>query len=195
MPLKERDDRTYTYRDYLTWPADERWELLAGRAVYIGPAPSDAHQRVVGELFRQIANQLIGHRCQVRTAPYDVRLDAGELAENGRSVVQPDILLVCDADKLDERGCKGPPDWIIEVVSPSTAGRDYIAKRRLYERFGVREYWIVHPVDKVVTAYRLNETGAYAEPAFYAADTGEADRLSRAPSAVIADLEIELEWI
>jgi Uma2 family endonuclease len=191
MSVIKKDDRIYTYRDYCAWPDAPRCELIDGSVYAMSPAPSDAHQRVVGELFRQIANGLINHHCQVRVAPYDVRLDA-RADNHDHDVVQPDIVVICDANKLDDKGCRGVPDWVIEVVSPGTAGRDYILKLRLYEQFGVPEYWIVHPIDKVAMVYRLNDSGEYGKPAIYAADTLESNGSSLVEIAIIDGLKIDL---
>lgn len=152
----------YTYRDYLTWPEDYRCELIDGRSFAMAPAPSLDHQTVVVELTAQIASQLRGKPCRVLSAPLDVRLPEKTESENEiTNVVQPDILVVCDANKLDQKGCLGAPDWIIEVLSPRTAAKDHIHKRLLYERHGVLEYWLVHPADRLVTVYRLNTEGHY----------------------------------
>jgi len=128
----------------------------------MGPAPVRRHQVFVLEIARQIANALKGKPCQPFIAPFDVRLPkAGQADDRIDTVVQPDISVVCDPKKLDERGCNGAPDWVIEVISPATASRDHILKRGVYERAGVEEYWIVHPVDRIVTVYR-RVAGAYA---------------------------------
>ncbi|MFT3759780.1 Uma2 family endonuclease [Thauera sp.] len=164
MGLALRNDRTYTYADYLTWPDDVRYELIDGVPHAMSPAPSRTHQEILQQIASQVLNSLDGKPCRPFIAPFDVRLPHGNEA-NGDidTVVQPDLVVVCDRDKLDERGCRGAPDWVVEVLLPSTAGRDLITKRRLYERAGVREYWLVHPVDHVVTVYRLQD-GAFGAP-------------------------------
>jgi len=145
----------YTYRDYLKWPEEEHWELIEGTPYNMAPAPTRIHQQIAGELFVQIKNFLRNHPCQAYIAPFDVRLpEVGETDETAGTVVQPDIVVVCDENKLDEKGCRGAPDWIIEVLSPSTAAKDQIIKRDLYARHGVREYWLVHPVDRILMIYR-----------------------------------------
>ena len=154
----------FTYRDYAQWPEDERWELIGGVAWNMGPAPVREHQRVLGELFSQINDYLRGKPCQVYFAPFDVRLPKSDEADDFvDTVVQPDIAVICDEHKLDDKGCRGAPDWIIEIVSPGSAVRDQIDKRQVYERHGVREYWIVHPQDHVLTIYRA-ENNAYGSP-------------------------------
>lgn len=158
----------FTYADYLAWPEDERWELIDGQAHAMSPAPTNAHQLVVGELFAKIHHHLRGEPCRPFVAPFDVRLPKGSTANDAiDTVVQPDISVVCDPAKLkDNRGCLGAPDWVIEVVSPGSALRDQKVKRALYERHGVAEYWLVHPVDRTVAIYRLGERG-YDKPLLF----------------------------
>ncbi|MBA2410335.1 MAG: Uma2 family endonuclease [Gammaproteobacteria bacterium] len=154
----------YTYQDYCAWSDDERWELIDGQAYNMSPAPTRRHQDVVMELSRQIANFLRAHPCRVYTAPFDVRLPrAAEADAQIDTVVQPDISVICDANKLDDPGCRGAPDWIIEVLSPGTAAKDQIRKRELFQRHGVKEYWLVHPIDRILTVYKL-ETQEYGKP-------------------------------
>jgi Uma2 family endonuclease len=167
MGLPKINESHFTYADYVQWPDDERFELIDGVAYAMGPAPVRRHQVFVLEIARQIANALKGRTCQPFIAPFDVRLPKpGRADEMTDTVLQPDIAVVCDAQKLDERGCRGAPDWVIEVVSPATASRDQILKREVYERAGVREYWIVHPVDRLVTVYLLS-AGAYPRNEVY----------------------------
>ncbi len=163
----------FTYADYLTWPDGERWELIDGQAFAMSPAPSNFHQLIVGELFRQIANHFDDKPCRPFVAPFDVRLPrAGTADSEIDSVVQPDITVVCDPDKLkDNHGCLGAPDWVIEVLSPATAVRAHSTKRALFERHGVAEYWLVHPGDRSVTIYRL-EDGAYGKPLVFGVADG-----------------------
>lgn len=164
--LKPRRDG-FTYGDYCRWPDDERWELIDGEA-YAMAAPGLAHQTVVGELFRQIANHLVGKPCRPFVAPFDVRLPRGDETDaEVTTVVQPDISVICDSAKLDERGCRGAPDWVVEVLSPSTAAKDQIQKLAAYELAGVREVWLVHPTDHVVIVYTLSAGGGYGKPAIH----------------------------
>lgn len=144
----------FCYADYLAWPEGERWQLLDGHAYAVAP-PSTAHQRVVFELGRQIGNQLQGKPCQGFSAPMGVRLpDGDEADEDIRTVFEPDLLVVCDASRIDARGVRGAPDFIIEVLSPSTAAFDLVDKRQRYERAGVGELWLIDPVSSVLTVYR-----------------------------------------
>ncbi len=157
MGLPRRDAGHHVYRDYLAW-SDARYELIDGVAYLMSPAPSRVHQEVVGEIFRQIGNALDGKPCRAYVAPFDVRLPKGsEPDELVETVVQPDVVVVCDPTKLDARGMRGAPDWIIEVLSPSTAAHDQTLKLALYERAGVRELWFVHPADKTVSVYERTD--------------------------------------
>ncbi len=161
-------DTGYSYADYLTWPPGERWELIQGQVYAMSPAPSNSHQLIVGELFSVIHGYFRGKPCRPFVAPFDVRLGGKGTADHEiDTVVQPDISLVCDPDKLkDNHGCLGAPDWVIEVLSPSTAVHDQRTKRSLFEQHGVAEYWLVHPGDRSVTIYRL-ENSAYGKPLVY----------------------------
>ena len=168
--LKQQEH--FTYADYLTWPDDERWELIDGVAYAMSPAPSQSHQLVSGNLFRQIAVHLHGKPCKTFYSPFDVRF-----AENSNqsdnyidTVVQPDIIVVCDSVKLEERGCNGPPDLVIEISSPSTAAFDLTVKFDLYQRFGVKEYWIVNPVEQIAMVFKLQDNGLYGAPGRFCGD-------------------------
>ena len=148
LPLKKE---SYTFADCLTWPENERIELIDGEAVLMS-LPSTVHQKISGELFRQLTNFLEGKKCEVFSAPFGVRLfeKDGDSPENVDTMVEPDISVICDRDKLDRHGCKGAPDLIVEILSPSTQRRDRLIKLELYQRAGVREYWIVSPEEQTV---------------------------------------------
>jgi Uma2 family endonuclease len=150
-----QQNEQYTYADYCTWDDGERWELIEGVPYAMSPAPLRKHQRISVELLGQLHTFLKGKPCQVFHAPFDVRLNANEEDD---TVVQPDIVVVCDASKLDERGCKGTPDLVIEILSPSTARIDKLLKFNVYERAGVREYWMVDPETETVQVF-VFETG------------------------------------
>ena len=151
MGLPLRDHEFHTYGDYASWTDEMRCELIQGIAYAMGPASARRHQEVAGEMFRQIADVLDGSPCRPYIAPFDVRLPrANEADEDIDTVVQPDISVICDKSKLDERGCRGAPDWIVEVLSSGTASHDQIVKRALYERVGVREYWLIDPIYETI---------------------------------------------
>ena len=162
MTVLRRDAQYHTYADYLTWSRDCGDELINGTAyVREPPSPGLLHQRVVGEIYRQVANALKGKPCQVFVAPSDVRLPKStEHDDKVDTVVQPDVFIVCDPQKLDERGTCGAPDWIVEVLSPSTARHDQFVKVPVYEHAGVREVWLVDPIKRTLTIYRL-DAGRY----------------------------------
>ena len=167
MGFALRKEQRYTYADYLQWPDDARYELIDGEAFLMAPAPLIEHQEIAGDVYYQLRNQLDGQPCRPYIAPVDVRLPRKDEADAAiDTVVQPDVLVVCDPAKIDRRGVRGAPDWLLEVLSPSTAAHDQIAKRRTYERAGVREYWLVHPGDRTLTVYLL-DNGQYGRPEIY----------------------------
>ena len=162
---------TFTYGDYLNWYDDERWELIEGIAYNITPAPSRKHQEILRELLLQIANFLANKPGEVYCAPFDVRLpEENELDEDIKSVVQPDIVIVCDDSKLDDRGCRGAPDIVVEILSPHTASKDMQKKLLLYEKHKVKEYWIVHPAENIISVFKLDENGNYGKPDVFTKD-------------------------
>jgi Uma2 family endonuclease len=164
MGLPQRDQAHYTYGDYAKWGDETRYELIDGVAYAMAPAPVIDHQEIAGHIYHKLMTALEGQPCRPYMAPVDVRLPRHDEADDRvDTVLQPDVLVVCDPAKIDRRGVRGAPDLVVEVLSPSTAGRDQIHKRRVYERAGVREYWLVHPTDRVLTIYRL-ENGAYGRP-------------------------------
>ena len=157
----------YTYADILAWDESERVELIDGEVFMMAPAPARVHQEVSGELFRQLANYLLGKKCKVYPAPFAVRLfeQDGDSPEDVDTMVEPDITVVCDPSKLDERGCKGAPDMVVEILSPSTQRHDRFTKFSLYQRASVREYWIVDPDSKTAQSFIL-EDGHYSVKEF-----------------------------
>ncbi len=167
LPVR-KDDRPYTYADILSWSDGQRWELIEGVAYAMTPSPSMSHQTVLLALASLLHMNLGQSTCRVFVAPYDLRLPEHRQDTDGSaSAVQPDIMIVCDAGKLSESGCTGAPDFVAEIVSPSSASIDYIQKLRLYEKHGVKEYWIVHPIDRMVTVYSLESGVKYGRPVIY----------------------------
>ena len=156
MALPAEKER-YTFADVLAWPDDERAELIDGEAVMMAPPPSSTHQEISVELTRQLANYLEGKRCKVYHAPFAVRLfeKDGDSPEDVDTMVEPDISIVCDQSKIDKHGCKGAPDMVAEILSPSTQRHDRLVKLNLYQRAGVREYWIADPDNKSIQVFTL----------------------------------------
>ncbi|WP_139920574.1 Uma2 family endonuclease [Hymenobacter sp. DG01] len=152
--------RRYTYADYLSWQLTEWVELIRGRVRLMSPAPKRQHQDITLNIEFSIMQFLRGKSCKMYHAPFDVRLARAtpNVDASVETVVQPDI---CDPQKLDERGCFGAPDWIIEILSPGNVSRDTKEKFDLYEEVGVREYWIVTPEQKNVVVYLLSDEGRY----------------------------------
>jgi Uma2 family endonuclease len=171
MELTLDMNRRYTFADYLTWWDDKRRELFDGCVHLMSPAPALSHATVVGNVYTDLKNYIRNRKgaCKVFTAPFDVRLPGNGEKEDNRiyTVVQPDICLVCNPEKLDERGCIGAPDMIVEVLSPATLKYDMNDKYRIYEAAGVKEYWTIAPKDKSVIVFLLQENGEYAEGIMY----------------------------
>jgi Uma2 family endonuclease len=164
MTLPTRDSKYHTYGDYLIWSREHGDELIDGVAyVKEPPPPTPTHQVIAGELYRQIAN-VLERPARVYIAPFDVRLPKeNERDDLVNTVVQPDVCIVCDPTKVDMRGCRGGPDWLVEVLSPSTARYDRFKKIPVYERAGVREVWLIQPKDRTVSIFLLQD-GRYGEP-------------------------------
>ena len=156
---------TYTYADYLLWRIEERLELIKGKIFKMSPAPSLAHQRISTQLQGTLFNFLKARSCDLFSAPFDVRLYNDKKSKDANrqiyTVVQPDLCVVCDTSKLDQRGCLGAPDLIIEILSPGNSSKEMNEKFDLYEESGVREYWLVEPAENAVWVYLLNEEGKY----------------------------------
>ncbi|WP_461183723.1 Uma2 family endonuclease [Virgibacillus kimchii] len=156
MTIPSEEERKYVYADYLTWGEGERVELIDGEIFNMSPAPSRKHQQVLRKLSTAFDIFLRDKKCELYFAPFDVRL----LSENKHddeinNVVQPDLSIVCDKEKLDDKGCNGSPDMIIEVISPSSVKLDRWQKYQLYEKAGVKEYWLVDPVNEAVEKHVL----------------------------------------
>ena len=159
-------NKLYTYSDYLLWDDDKRRELIDG-VPYLMSAPSRRHQKLLGKLFIQFDNLLKGKPCEVYFSPFDVRLNADTL---DNTVVQPDLLIVCDKAKLNDTGCKGAPDMVVEILSPSTSRHDRILKFKTYLKSGIREYWIINP-DTGILDVNILSNGNYITHPYAAEDT------------------------
>ena len=185
----EKRADVYTYGDYLQWDDGERWELIDGVPYDMTPAPNRRHQQIATELTRQFATFLLDKPCQVYAAPFDVRLPEGDEEESEIStVLQPDISVICDSHKLDDAGCIGAPDLIVEILSPSTARKDYKEKFLCYERTGVKEYWLADPSANTVTVFKLGADKRYGRPDVYGGE-------ETVVVGIFPDLEIELALV
>jgi Uma2 family endonuclease len=182
VPQKSDPRVHYTYADYLEWDETERCEIIDGE-IFMMATPERAHQEISRNLFLQIAEFLKGKPCQPYYAPFAVRLNPKE-DSNDDVVLEPDILVVCDPSKLDKKGCNGPPDLVIEVISPSTARNDKVVKLNKYQNAGVREYWIVEPDTQTVLICVLDAVGRYIFSSY--------DETGRAPVSVLPGCEIDL---
>ena len=168
---KYKPNLRFSYKDYCGWDDGERWELIDGTAYNMTPAPARFHQSILGELFAQLHAYLKDKPGKVYPAPFDVRFPDGSMEEEYIfNVVQPDITVICNFEKLDDRGCLGAPDLIVEILSPSTVAKDNIRKLELYEKYAVPEYWLIHHVDRIVTVYTIDSSGHYKRPKIYGED-------------------------
>ncbi len=186
--LKQLDlNAQYTYADYLTWKFQERVELLRGKIREMS-APNRVHQGISLNLSRLLANALWKSPCKVYAAPFDVRLTRFSQVKNKEviTVVQPDLCVICDPAKLDDKGCIGAPDLVIEILSPGNSKTEMKDKFDLYEEAGVQEYWIVFPGERSVLIFKLGDNGRYIglQPAI------ESDILT---TPIIPGLEVDLK--
>lgn len=162
------ETKVYTYTDYMSHSENERIEIIAGHIYAMTPAPSRVHQEIISNLVIEIGNYIKTNKgnCKVYPAPFDVFLIDDDL-NNCKNIVQPDISVICDKNKLTDKGCVGAPDMIVEVVSPYNPNSDYIRKLNLYDQYKVREYWIVNPLNQSILIYKLDENMSYAAPEAY----------------------------
>lgn len=162
MLLADLDmNKTYTYADYFKWKFEERVELIRGRIFKMSPAPSRRHQKISILVVTTLSNFLQGKKCEVYSAPFDVRLPRRSKDDKDIiTVVQPDICVICDTSKLDDRGCLGAPDIVVEILSPGNNAKELKNKYDIYEESGVKEYWVVSPQDETFVKYTL-ENGKY----------------------------------
>ena len=185
MELAKKQD-IYTYEDYASWPENERWQILDG-VPYMQATPTSKHQKVSGELFLQIGNYLKGKTCDVYSAPFGVRLPEKNKKKDKDilNVVEPDISVICDKSKIDEKGCLGAPDLVIEILSPSSVKLDKIIKFKKYEKAGVKEYWVVDIENRIVEVYRLQGKSKFGKIDIYS----EEDKVK---VSIFDDLQIDL---
>lgn len=151
----------YSYADYLTWELDEMVEIINGRLFKMTPAPGRLHQKVALKLGSSLLQFLKEKTCEVYLAPFDVRLPKTSIKnEEIYTVVQPDICVICDKDKLDNAGCLGAPDLIVEILSPGNNKKELEHKYEVYQESGVEEYWIIQPIEQTLLIYTL-QNGRY----------------------------------
>lgn len=181
-------EQYYTYADLLTWDDNTRYELYNGQPMALA-SPSHVHQKISFEIGRQLGNYLNGKRCDAYAAPFDVRLfeEDGDRPEDIDIVVQPDLMVICDKNKVDRNGVRGAPDLVIEILSDSSRRTDRIVKFNLYQQAGVQEYWIVDPDTGIVSVYSLEE-GAYHAATTYGHDAA-------VPVGVLDDCQIDLSTV
>jgi len=153
-------DSYYTYADYLTWQFDEMVELIRGKLFKMSPAPTMNHQEVSLNITRILDRYFEPKTCQLFVAPFDVRFPAKDNTATD-TVVQPDLCVICDLKKLDQSGCNGAPDLVVEILSPGNTKKEMSHKFELYETEGVKEYWLAHPEEQWMIIYTLNKAGKY----------------------------------
>lgn len=152
----------YSYADYLQWTFEDRLEIIKGKLFKMSPAPSRIHQKLSWEIARELADYLKGKTCEAYSAPFDVRLPRKSKDDKDiLTVVQPDICVICDPAKLDDKGCLGAPDIIIEILSPGNNKKELANKYEVYEESGVKEYWLILPQEQACFQYILNHDGRY----------------------------------
>ena len=181
--------KQYSYADYLTWTFEDRVELFRGWVKKMSPAPNRLHQQVSFNLSRMVGNYLLEKTCNAYTAPFDVRLIGKSIKSANKpeaiyTVVQPDICVICDQSKLDDRGCIGAPDWIIEIVSPGNTKKEIDDKYLLYQENKVREYWIIQPTDETLTVFDLKDE-KYQFRKIY-------NNVDKAPVGIFPEFDVDL---
>lgn len=185
MPLPQ-GDKKYTYSDYLTWPENERWEIIDG-VPSLQASPTWQHQAISRELLTQFSLYLKNKPCQVFASPFDLRLpEANESDEETTFVVQPDLVVICNQNGLKGTGYYGTPTLVIEISSPATARNDKVTKFNRYEKAGVKEYWIVEPEGKFISVFTLQPNNRYGRPEVFT----EIDKIT---VSVFPDLIIDLK--
>jgi Uma2 family endonuclease len=190
-PALKLDDR-FTYGQYKKWPEDQRWELIDGEAWAMAGAGT-RHQELVGRLYVWIRTFLEGKLCRVLLAPYDVLFPTSDEDDDEvPSVVQPDLVVFCDPAKIREANARGAPDLLVEILSPSTSRKDLNEKFRLYERNGVREYWVIDPWARTLIVYRPASNGRFDRGELHEASRDDAKKATRVESRVLEGLAIDV---
>jgi len=179
--------KSYSYADYLNWHFKERLELIKGKIFKMSPAPNRFHQELSIKLSFEFISHFKGKSCKVYTAPFDVRLPIKNESKDKLTytVLQPDLCIICDLDKLDDRGCVGAPDLVVEILSPSNSKLEMDNKFDVYQESGVKEYWVIYPVERWVCVYFPNEKGEFVSKKPFL----EHEKLK---STVFPDMEIDL---
>ena len=191
-----KDDMNYTCKDYWSWPDDERWELIDGVAYNMSPAPTTQHQRISMLISSRIYNLLEGSECEAYAAPFDVYLPGSAEQEFSsiNTIVQPDIVVICDTTKIIDKGCMGAPDLIVEILSPSTGKKDLNEKFRLYEREGVKEYWVIDPGNRYINLFKLisegDKSGTYDSGEVFEPSSDWNPKVGSAVSGVVEGVSI-----
>lgn len=163
------ENKKYSYEDLEKLPDDERYEIIDGN-LFIMESPHGRHQLILNEINMQISSFLKDKKCTVFIAPFDVVLSKSKKKNEIHNVVQPDIMVLCDMNKYEGGYIFGGPDFVIEIVSPFNRSHDYVKKLKLYQQYGVKEYWIVDYQENLITPYVLNENGAYEIKKVYELD-------------------------
>jgi Uma2 family endonuclease len=183
----DRRSLNYTYADYLKWDFEEIIELIKGKIFTKAAAPNRRHQAVSRNMVIHFGNYLENQLCKVYSAPFDVRLSKNPDHSKTDSVVQPDICVICDLSKLDDKGCFGAPDLIVEILSPGNSRVEVQNKYTLYQEYGVREYWVLHPTDCTLLIYSLIDGKFQPSKLFTSGD--------RITSSVLPGFELDLEAV
>lgn len=180
---------TYSYAHYLTWLFDDRVELIRGKVFKMSPAPSRFHQKISIKISSALFEFLKNKKCEVYTAPFDVRFPKDSIADKDiYTVLQPDICVICDQTRLDDRGCIGAPDIVVEILSSGNNKTELLYKYSVYEEFGVTEYWVISPVEKTFLKYTLDENGKYQPSKLFTLS-------EKVYSAVLPGFELNLDEV
>jgi Uma2 family endonuclease len=182
----------YSYADYLLWQFEERVELIRGKIFKMSPAPSEKHQRVSSRLHGMIFNFFSDNQCRLYSAPFDVRLFDSKKSQKANkevfTVIQPDLCVICDKSKIDERGAIGAPDLVVEILSLGNSKKEMKLKYELYEESGVQEYWVVYPYEEHLLQFVLNDKQKYVLHKIYQSD-------EIASSFIFPNLALDLEKV